>query len=122
MTDDPQRDGSRQQLAIRDAVIHMANDQPLVVDLFGIPEAYSTGIVCTNVRTLDGKRPVFIDDSASTFFFPWAQVRFLEMPPSGDGPALLQAPGTASASGPRGAEPDADLEIDEDFLKRVREA
>ena len=36
---------------------------------------------CTNMRTLDGKRPVFIDDINAVFFFPYLHVRFVEIPP-----------------------------------------
>ena len=31
---------------------------------------------------LDGKRPIFIDHTSSTFFFPYLHLRFLEIPPS----------------------------------------
>ncbi len=33
------------------------------------------------MRTLDGKRPVFIDDINAVFFFPYLHVRFVEIPP-----------------------------------------
>ena len=106
------------QVSIRNAVLHMANDQPLVADLFAMPEPFHTGLLCTNLRTLGGKRPVFADDSRSTFFFPWTQIRFLEVPPVGEAPALLEAPATGAVA----PQPETDLEIDEDFLKRVRDA
>ena len=92
------------------AVIHLLNEQPVVVDLFEPPAAGDQALLCTNVRTLDGKRPSFIDRKDSNFVFPYATIRFVEMPTgdstTGDGEA---------------AEPE-DLEIDEDFLRRVREA
>jgi len=112
---------------IRNAVIHIMNEQPLLADLFEVPSAADVGMRCTNLRTLDGKRPVFIDDMASIFFFPYRQIRFLELPPgavSGSDPtmALDLAAAVPAAPIPAAApEPELELEIDEDFLRRIRE-
>jgi hypothetical protein len=65
---------------IRNVCIHVENEQPLLCDLFDLPTQADAGLVCTNVRMLDGKRPVFIDQTASTFFFPYHIIRFLEIP------------------------------------------
>jgi hypothetical protein len=93
------------------AVVHLANDQPVVVELVADPQPGDLSLICKNVRTLDGKRPVFIDSSDSTFVFPFAFIRFIEIP-VGDGGGRREV---------EVAEPE-DLEIDEDFLRRVREA
>ena len=90
------------------AVVHILNDQPIVVDLLQEPAAGDSVLVCTNVKTLDGKRPIFIDRSDSTFVFPYASIRFVEIP-SGEGPV-------------READEPEELEIDEEFLRRVRDA
>ena len=125
---------------IRNAVIHLAGEQPLQADLFDRPAPGDVGLVCTNVRDMTGKRPVFIDDSRSIFLFPYHQIRFLEILPGSDGPPGLdagsaesrglaarrqglgppdQAPSSAAA--PEAAEAEGELEIDEDFLRRIRE-
>ena len=99
------------------AVLHLLSDQPLAVDLLEVPKPSDIAIVCTNVRSIDGKRPVMIDFTSSTFVFPMAMIRFVEIPlatAEQDRVAGLQALGEP-------AEPE-DLEIDEDFLRRVREA
>jgi hypothetical protein len=133
---------------IRNVAIHLASEQPLLADLYSAPNPSDYGLVCTNVRMMDGKRPMFIDAITSTFFFPYHLVRFLEIPPeelarhqaSGGG-----APGSAAgesmdyASGGEerlpvvvgGPDDGADaegienleieLDIDEDFLQRVRD-
>jgi hypothetical protein len=121
MTDERSADRPPRQVTIRNAVMHMAGDQPLVADLFAPPDPGDSGLLCTNLRTLDGKRPIFADDSRSTFFFPYTQIRFLEILPARDAPPLLDAPG-ANAGASATPEPEADLEIDEDFLRRVRDA
>ena len=134
---------------IRNVVVHLANEQPLLADLYDIPNPTDVGVLCTNLRMMDGKRPVFIDSIKSAFFFPYHVMRFLEMPPeeianhqaSGGGAPLVagRAPAAGTAAGDEARLPvvvggpadgagDADLEnleieldIDEDFLQRVRD-
>jgi hypothetical protein len=108
---------------IRNVVLHLLSEQPLLADLFEMPSTADVTLRCTNLRTMDGRRPVFVDKSESEFFFPYLHVRFVEIPPtsvagdSGGGePVAASAPAAAE-------EPDElDLEIDEDFLRRIREA
>ena len=130
---------------IRNVIIHILNEQPLLADVFDLPSAGDAGLVCTNLRTLDGKRPVFIDKVESVFFFPYRGIRFLEIAPAaierhhaeGGGGVIADALATAAgASAPApgstlpvvidpAQEDDAGLdlgeEIDEDFLKRIRD-
>ena len=106
---------------IRDVVLHMNNEQPLLADLFEAPSPGDVGLRCTNLRTMNGRRPVFVDDSASIFFFPYLHIRFLEIPPATDGVAVVEAPVEEAAPAPAEAEADEDLELDEDFLRRIRE-
>jgi hypothetical protein len=74
--------------------------------------------VCTNVRTLAGKRPLFVDRSDSYFLFPLEHVRFVEIPAAsvGDFGAGLRDEDDASADEP------PELEIDEDLMRRIRES
>jgi hypothetical protein len=107
---------------IRNAVVHIHNEQPLLADLYEMPKALDQGLLCTNLRTLDGKRPVFIDRSDSVFFFPYLHIRFVEFPSVSTGLPELEAPEAAEER--RAAEEpeaEADEEIDEDFLRRIRE-
>jgi hypothetical protein len=103
------------------------NEQPMLADLFEAPAPGDVGLRCTNLRTLNGKRPVFVDDMASIFFFPYLHIRFVEIPPgavSGSDPSMaIELAGAVAATPPAPPEPDAepDLEIDEDFLRRIRE-
>jgi hypothetical protein len=99
------------------AILHLLNDQPLVVDLLEEPKPADLTVVCTNVKSVDGKRPVFIDFTSSTFVFPMAMVRFVEIPREADEAERSKPSGTSAAD-----EDADDLEIDEDFLRRVREA
>ena len=135
---------------IRNVVIHVSNEQPLLADLYDVPSAADVGLVCTNVRMMDGKRPIFIDHSDSTFFFPNLHIRFLEIPAVEM--SRHQAEGTnvrgsteagliAGAEERRlavivaempddadsvdtdaaGVDDDDTLDLDEDFLQRIRD-
>ena len=128
---------------IRDVVLHMSNEQPLLADLFTTPTATDAGLVCTNVRMVDGRRPVYIDRSESVFFFPYHAIRFLEMSQAaiarhiaegGDAGAGFEAAGAWMADAPGSAlvpyegteaapkpAADDDIEIDEGFLRRIRD-
>ncbi len=131
---------------IRNVCIHVSNEQPLLADLYDLPSASDAGLLCTNVRSMDGKRPIFIDNMAATFFFPYHIIRFLEIPegavepgrtrggpmeptttdrPTGEPvialgsrlPAVIEG----SSGEPDDGELDVELEIDEDFLRRIRD-
>jgi hypothetical protein len=140
---------------IRNVVVHITNEQPLLADLYRMPEPTDVALVCTNVRAMSGGRPSFIHDSAATFIFPLIHIRFVEVPVSsraagrgartpddetgasepedggeagagdvGEGEAATPA-GAKAAPGQKAApaptEPEPELEIDEDFLKRIRD-
>jgi hypothetical protein len=95
-------------------IIHPLNDQPLMVDVETMPSPTDVALVCQNVRTIDGKRPKFVDRRDSTFIFPYASIRFVEVYSGVDA-------GPPEPERTEPAEPE-ELEIDEDFLRRVREA
>ena len=109
---------------IRNVVIHITNEQPLLADLYEMPTALDVSLVCTTVRMLDGKKPIFIDHANSVFVFPYGTIRFIEilagaatgMP---DAPVDERAAATEQAAEEVEAEPD--LELDEDFLRRIRD-
>ncbi len=119
---------------IRNVILHINNEQPLMADLYEPPSPGDVGLRCTNLRQMNGKRPVFVDDVKSIFFFPYLHIRFVEIPPAamaGADSSLTTVDDDVEDVAPhrRGAPPPApvaeaepDLEIDEDFLRRVREA
>ena len=125
---------------LRNAVLHISNEQPLLADLFELPNPTDVAVRLTNLRSLDGKRPVFVDDSKSVFMFPYHRVSFIEitqasMAAAGVGGAVdgggavdharttaIQVGAGVHASLPAETPAEDDeLEIDEDFLRRIRE-
>ncbi len=111
---------------IRDVVLHINNEQPLRADLFELPEGDTVLLRCTNVRTLSGAKPIFIDDLNSTIFLPMLHLRFIEILPATPGAEhLALGPGEERVPVKAGIAKDDledDLQIDEDFLRRVRDA
>jgi hypothetical protein len=128
---------------IRNVVIHVVNEQPLMADLYAMPESSDAGLVCTNLRGMDGKRPTFINRSEATFFFPYLVIRFIEVPEGAMGRHVADggrvdgaaAAGAAAADTANrlpvlvdtsdedmgGEAAEADDEIDADFLQRIRD-
>jgi len=108
---------------IRNVVIHIANEQPLLADLYDMPGPTDISLVCTNVRMLDGKKPLFIDHTSSAFVFPYLHIRFIEIM-AGAATGLPDQPldgGNGVVDPADAEEAEADLELDEDFLKRIRD-
>jgi hypothetical protein len=103
---------------IRGAVVHMTGEQPFLVDLETMPSPSDVALVCTNMRNTSGKRPSFIDAIDSTFVIPYVHIRFVEIPIDALGD---QALGLAAAYELEEDE-DPELELDEELLRRVREA
>jgi hypothetical protein len=114
---------------IRNVILHLNNEQPLMADLYEAPSPGDVGLRCTNLRQMNGKRPVFVDDVKAIFFFPYLHIRFVEIPPGAmaGSDSALETVDEDTGPRPRGRgeppppEPEADLEIDEDFLRRIRE-
>ncbi len=116
---------------LKNAVLHLHNEQPLLADLLEVPNTDDVAVRMTNLRTLDGKRPVFVDDMSSVFVFPYHRITFIEVPPSAVAgtalealvpvPAAVSAAVAAAANDAANADDDGELEIDEDFLRRIRE-
>jgi hypothetical protein len=130
---------------LRDVVIHIANEQPLLADLPAAPTPSDLCLICTNLRMMNGQTPVFVERRDSTFVFPMAHIRFIEIRPGssvedggeareaesrpsgsatakgarqlGSGEAGTSAPGDPAAPGGKaGGEQDAD-----DLIRRIRD-
>jgi hypothetical protein len=114
---------------IRDAVIHMQNEQPLVCDLRELPTPNDRGLLCTNLRLVDGRKPTFVDNTDSWFLLPFHVIRFVEVPLASveASERLALPPGTILESYDDEddlGEGDGEHELDEDseeLLQRIRE-
>lgn len=119
---------------IKGVIVHIANELPIMVDLFEAPEPTASTIRCTNVRTVDGKRPSFIHDPRSTFLLAWHVIRLMEVPagamplPEVDSRIVVSDPVGAVGYDPESVDETEDEpepepfneEPDEDLLARIR--
>ncbi len=95
----------------------MVGEMPLLVDLVEMPGPGDRSVRCTNVRTLDGKRPSFVHERTSTFILPLATIKVIEAPAAeGEQPYLSEEHGRGRTVPP----PVIDEEPDEDLLARIR--
>ena len=106
---------------IPNVILHLINELPVVADLEDLPAGGDRSVRCTNIRTVDGKRPSFVHDPKSTFVFPWHLIRLLELPVA---PTEAQKADTRLALSPQqDSAPEfevPDEEPDEDLLARIR--
>jgi hypothetical protein len=125
---------------LRDVIVHMRNEQPLLADLLFEAAPTDTVLVCRNLRTMNGEKPDFINWTDSVFAIPLGHVRFVEIPETAI--VTLQAENAAWAeAGKPGGESGGTLldrlawldigmkreagaaeELDGDLLRRVRDA
>jgi hypothetical protein len=86
---------------LRDVVVHLHNEQPILADLVAEPTASDTCLICTNLRTMNGKTPIFAERGDSTFVFPLAHIRFVEIRPASVEEGDVAAPPQVVAEQPR---------------------
>jgi len=102
---------------IPNAIIHLNNDLPVLADLEKLPDGPDRSITCTNIRTIDGKRPAFVHDPKSTFVFPLSVIRLIEARRESIDPIGA----IEDSQAPVAQEPDSyDEEPDEDLLAKIR--
>ena len=128
---------------IRNVILHLHGEQPMKADIESLPKSEDAGLLCTNLRTLEGRKPLSTEYLDSVFLLPYNVIRFIEiprvaiheagldedLPPS---PAELPAAAEAVPEGanvlvtppPGGDEEDGfeSLAPDEELLRRIREA
>jgi hypothetical protein len=135
---------------IRNVVLHLQGELPLKADIESLPTAADAGLLCTNLRTLEGRKPLSTEFLDSVFLIPYNVIRFIEIPRESIDKAGLGAdlaarrvalpaeaagapegaaviitpppPAPASASGGREEEAIEHLEPDAELLRRIREA
>ena len=133
---------------IRNVVLHLHNELPMKADIESLPTAADAGLLCTNLRTLEGRKPISTEFLDSVFLIPYNVIRFIEIPRVAiheagldeDLPAPAELPAAATAVQPGtnvivtpapvgratdAAEADEVLEslaLDEELLRRIREA
>ena len=112
---------------VPNVILHLINELPVVADLDELPSGSDRNVRCSNIRTVDGKRPAFVHDKNSVFVFPMSMIRFLEAPHAGSETSedfevqnngLPAIPETTAQPEPPPL--DEDEEPNEDLLARIR--
>ena len=118
---------------IRAAIIHLQGKLPVVADLRAAPRSSDQGVICTNMRTRDGKQPSFIEDSSGWFLIPMHEITVIELPvdaydasnePIALGSGIAEGSHHDRADGHHQPADELDtspLETDEDLLARIRD-
>jgi hypothetical protein len=65
---------------IRNVVLHLQGEQPMKADIESLPTAADAGLLCTNLRTLEGRKPLSTEYLDSVFLIPYNVIRFIEIP------------------------------------------
>lgn len=110
-------------------------------DIESLPTAADVGLLCTNLRTIEGRKPLSTEFLDSVFLIPFTVVRFIEIPresivsggpgsmpqipAGGDGPPSVLVTPPPGEADEKPAEEDValeDLEPDAELLRRIREA
>ena len=133
---------------IRNVILHLHGDQPLKADIESLPTAADAGLLCTNLRTLENRKPLSTEYLDSVFLVPYNVIRFIEIPRvsiggAGVGPEMPAPPAQIRAGGgtlpaqdsviyappPASQTPASEedeglehLEPDAELLRRIREA
>lgn len=105
---------------IRNAVVHMNSEQPLMADLRALPTAQDACLVCTNLRYVGGKKPTFTDRLDSWFLIPLGIIRFVEVPLASIADSGVEEV-LALPAGHLPEDDSMDLESESELLRRMRE-
>jgi hypothetical protein len=65
---------------IRNVILHLHNELPLKADIESLPTAADAGLLCTNLRTMEGRKPLSTEFLDSVFLIPYNIIRFIEIP------------------------------------------
>ena len=133
---------------IRNVILHLHNELPMKADVEALPTAADAGLLCTNLRTLEGRKPISTESLDSVFLIPYHVIRFIEIPraaiheagldqdlpsaapelpaeagavPSGTN-VIFTPPPVSSGTAQQAEEALEDLEVDAELLRRIREA
>jgi hypothetical protein len=65
---------------IRNVVLHLHGEMPMKADIESLPTAADAGLLCTNLRTMEGRKPLSTEFLDSVFLVPYNVIRFIEIP------------------------------------------
>jgi hypothetical protein len=65
-------------------LVHMANSEPVKVDVDDMPDPTDTLLICRNPRDRGDREVAWIDEGVSTIVLPWWRINYIQVLPSED--------------------------------------
>jgi hypothetical protein len=65
-------------------LVHISNEEPVLGEIEEMPTPGDTVIILNSPRKRDGRDVTFLEANVTTVIWPWEQVSFVEVMPSGE--------------------------------------
>lgn len=62
-------------------LLHVANEEPIKVDVDELPDPRDVAIVGRNPRLRGDKEVVFLEEGVNTVIFPWWRINYIQVLP-----------------------------------------
>ncbi len=72
--------------------IHLANSEPIKLDVEEMPRMSDTAIVGSNPRDRKNKEITWVDDGVTTVIIPWSRINYIQVLPDTDAEAEFPLP------------------------------
>ena len=66
------------------AIVHIANEEPVLCELDDMPQPNSQYVVVNSPRRRDGKELHYLDEEVSQMMVPWHRINFIQILPSAE--------------------------------------
>lgn len=73
-------------------LLHIANQEPVKVDVEDMPQPSDTMIVGRNPRDRKDKEVTWLDEGVTTVMFPWSRINLIQVLPSAEAEAEFPMP------------------------------
>ena len=65
-------------------LVHLANSEPVKIDVEELPTQQDTCIMGKNPRERNDKELTWLDEGVNQVIFPWWRINYIQILPSGD--------------------------------------
>ncbi|KPK21347.1 MAG: hypothetical protein AMK69_21955 [Nitrospira bacterium SG8_3] len=63
-------------------ILHISNEEPIIGDIEGMPQASDSVLILHNPRKRDGKDVPYLDTDVTVVIYPWEKINFVEIMPA----------------------------------------
>jgi hypothetical protein len=72
--------------------IHIANDEPIKLDVEAMPDLSEIAIIGSNPRDRQERELRWVDDGVNTIIIPWSRINYIQVLPDPDAQAQFPLP------------------------------